>query len=432
MKIRYIVLVCAVIISASLYYLFADEDLNPEIIAIQQQYAKPINLDNNVYIEMMSWQYLDSDNAYQLAVNAYEKKIPELSSVSVHDISPLKYAAIDYQGFTEEPYDCLLTEENCIAELINHREAFDNLITRNRKLLDKFYNLAKYHNFEPPNPLLVQFEINLIAIYKLAALDILFKIEDGKYELSEKLIAQLILLDKKLMSSTDEMLFKMIPIVSIDSVYAPLVEYLISTGFTRWNHVPEALSPLSFDELSLNKLWRFHMYRDSQWLKFEEIADRAEELEPSISHLRPSLMYKEHITLNKLAEFHFSQLLPENLPKSQLIQQRKQIKKLSSDIYDRTSFYVECQFCGILLNLNNIAGHFMELTLVPRYIDLYEEIIKVDLKLQLLRFKLDSHNPDIEASFTDNQWREPYLNSLPFIKDEQLCYKVEEEVCIKR
>ncbi|MGB0835444.1 MAG: hypothetical protein ACPGR2_13070 [Psychrobium sp.] len=430
MKIRYIALICTLIISAGLYYLIADDDLNPEIIAIQQQYAKPINLDNNVYIEMMSWQYLESDNPYQLAVDAYQQKIAELSSSSIRDISPIKYPIVEYHGFAEQPYDCSLSDENCIAELINNREKFESIITDNRKLLDKFYNLRNFHNFEPPNPLIVTARFDLTAIYKIAALDLLFKIADGKYESAEKLIAELILFDKRLMSSTDELLFKIIPIMNIDSVYPPLVDYLISMGFTDWSYLPEALSPLSFEELSLNKAWRFHIYRDSQWLKFEEIANRAEELKPSISHLWPSLIYKEHITLNKLAEFHFLQLLPNNFPKSQLMEQRKVIEKLSSDIYDSMNFYIECELCGMLLNINNIAGYLMELTAVPRYVDLYEDLIKVDLKLQLLRLKLSTSKSVVEASLSDNQWRDPYLNSLPFIKDGKVCYKVEDDVCI--
>lgn len=430
MKVRYIALVCTLIISASLYYLFADEDLNPEIIAIQQQYAKPINLDNNVYIEMMSWQYLDSDNPYQLAVNAYQQKITELNSSSIRDISPIKYPIVEYQGFTDQPYDCSLSDENCIAELIKNREKFETIIADNRKLLDKFYNLRKFHNFEPPNPLILTANFELTAVYKIAALDILFEIADGNFESAEKLIAQLIMFDKRLMSSTDEMMFKIVPIINIDSVYAPLIEHLISTEFTNWSHLPLATLPLSFDELNFNKEIRFRMYRDSQWLKFEEIGGHAKELEPSISHLRPILMYKEHITLNKLAKFHFQQLLPKRFPKSQLVERRKVIQKLSSDIYDSAHFYADCHVCGLLFNFNNIAGYFMELSFLPKYVDLYQDVIRVDLKLQLLRFKLDSHNPDIKASFTDNQWREPYLNSLPFIKDGKVCYKVEEDVCI--
>lgn len=430
MKVRYIALICTLIIGAGLYYLFADEDLNPEIIAIQQQYAKPINLDNNVYIEMMSWQYLDSDNPYQLAVNAYQQKITELNSSSIRDISPIKYPIIEYHGFTEQPYNCSLSDENCIAELIKNREKFESIITDNRKLLDKFYNLRKFHNFESPNPLILTANFELTAVYKIAALDILIEIADGNFESAEKLIAQLIMFDKRLMSSTDEMMFKIVPIINIDSVYAPLIDYLRKIGFTDWGYLPEALSPLSFEELSLNKVWRFHMYRDSQWLKFEEIGGHVKELEPSISHLRPIVMYKEHITLNKLAKFHFQPILPKNFPKSQLIERRKVIEELSSDIYENAHFYADCHVCGLLFNLNNIAGYVMELSLLPKYVDLYQDVIRVDLKLQLLRFKLDSHNPVEENSLNDKQWREPYLNSLPFIKDGKVCYKVEDDVCI--
>ena len=108
------------------------------------------------------------------------------------------------------------------------------------------------------------------------------------------------------------------------------------------------------------------------------------------------------------------------------------MESVFSKIYERNQFYIDCINCGILLNLNNIAGYLIELSALPKYIDLYPDIINVDVKLQLVRLIISENNSTIKNKLAEKQWQEPYLQTQPFIKDDMICYHIEEDVCIRR
>ena len=67
-----------------------------------------------------------------------------------------------------------------------------------------------------------------------------------------------------------------------------------------------------------------------------------------------------------------------------------------------------------------------------RHIDLSKDIINLDLTFQLLRLKILGNKNSNNAVLAEKQWQEPYLQTQPFIKDDMVCYHIEEDVCIRR
>ena len=431
MKVRSIVLFCVVIIVTGLYFLFSDVDQSPEITAIQQQYNIPSNLEKNAHIELISWQYGDNENSYQRAINDYNQVLTQLDNGSIRDVSPIQYPQLKPYKSDGEPYECSLAQSSCFDELITQRASLQQIVSKNKSRLNRLYQLAEFNNFETLNPLAVSGRFDFQSVYKIASIDILFKIENGEYEQAEHLIATLIQLDRKLMTSTDQLIFKILPIVNIDSIYIPLIERMNRQGFDQWTIIHTALQPLSFDEWSLNKIWHHHMYRDTKWLSFEEVARQQNDFPFLFRNLLSRFAYKQNMTLNKLAKFHSSLMVPNGTHKSSLTEIRSKIESVSSTIYERNQLYIDCQNCGILLNLNNIAGHLMELAALPRYVDIYPDIINVDLKLQLVRLLVLKNNLNLKNKLAEKQWQEPYLQTQPFIKDDMICYHVEEDVCVR-
>ncbi|MCG7531784.1 hypothetical protein MHM98_10565 [Psychrobium sp. MM17-31] len=429
MKIRYIVLVCAVIISASLYYLFADEDLNPEIIAIQQQYAKPINLDNNVYIEMMSWQYLDSDNPYQLAVNTYKKQVKELRAISVREISPIRYPQVEFPSTEESIPYCDLNTESCIATIIEQSQDLTKLISDNQVYLNRFYKLAEFDNFQALNPLLVKTNYDFTVLYRLAALDILYKLESEQIEEAEKSITRLITIDRKFMATTNEFIFKIISISNFSQIHLPLITRLI---VKKSNPKIDLLKPLTSEEITFNEVWRSELYYMISLLTSEDIFSKTKDVPNSQNFIMKMLMFKKHMTFNEIGEFYLTQVISTTSTKAQYFQDVKSMKDIIAEFHEQHEFYQRCSFCSIATNLNNIVGHLITITTMPKYTDLYSRIINIDLELQLLRLKVSNPKGVEEVILSKKQWQEPYLNSSPFIKSDKLCYAVADEVCIKR
>jgi len=432
MKVRSIVLICVLIITAGLYYLFADEDLNPEIIAIQQEYAKPEDLDKNVYIEMMSWQYLGTDNAYELAVNAYEKKIAELNFYSVRDISPIQYPQVKFLHTEEHLLYCDLSEESCITTIIKQKDYLEKLVSDNQDLLYRFYKLAEFDNFSPLNPLLIKGDFDFTVLYRIAALDIIFKLESEKINQAEKSISQLITIDRKFMATTNEFLLKLISISNFSQIHLPLVAQLAQKKRASNLQLLKIIKPLTIEEISFSEIWRSELHYTISLLKTEEVFSKVDGFSNSQNKIMKSFMFKEHMTFNDISDFYLTKIIPRTQSKSQYIRDIKSVNNAVAEFHDENKSYLKCSFCGVVVNLNNILGHFITVTAMPKYNGAFDrEVVKVDIKLQLLRLKLSSLNSVAESVLSKKQWQEPYLQTQPFIKDDMICYHVEEDVCVR-
>ena len=432
MNIRTITILCAAIISAGLYFLFTDEALNPKIIAIQHKYTKPINTNSsaNAYIELMSWQYNEKD-AYQLAISKYNAMISSLDTTPLKEISPIEYPQIKVSGVTTKRLiECRFSEVSCVKQLISQRKKFEETINNNKALLQKLYSLEQYTNFEPLNPLITSTIFEPInQLNNLAALDILYKIEDGELIQAEQLIATLISLNRKLLSSPDDAMFKVIPLLNISGFYVPLINRMSDQGYKTWAQIPKVISPLTFNEWTFNSRVQQKAYKASFTYRFKHVSSFKTDLPPLISNIRTKLFYKENITINTLSDFYLTEVIPDNTPKAELFKK----KELFTDVRDKnytSALYRYCNACEVYLHLNNIVGYTFIMDYYQRHIDLSKDIINLDLTSQLLRLKILGDKNSNNTVLAEKQWQEPYLQTQPFIKDDMICYHVEEDACI--
>jgi len=84
-------------------------------------------------------------------------------------------------------------------------------------------------------------------------------------------------------------------------------------------------------------------------------------------------------------------------------------------------------------NYRNIVGAYLELAAMPRFLNLYEEKFKLDLRLSLLNIMIEADKKPLGSIITLEKYRNSYTGETPKILGSQVCYQLSEiQVCLER
>jgi hypothetical protein len=412
------------------YKLFTDDDLDPEIVRWNNYYSKIPNLENNAFIGLIALG-LDSEEPYDDAISLYFNALEQFNNGEMDVNSKLEYPLLPkaIEQFNSEKY-CSFTESTCRQYLKEHRDKIELELSNIESILAQLYQISNYDNFDMLDPAATALSYNLREIYWVASVQIFYLIQDQKLQRAAQLITKLASFDRKLQAAESYVVFRVVTIVNYLSTYIPLILELKANGFSQWSLIEPIIEPLRVSDITMNGAL---IQLNSVAARGIKIANDKASLQPEKSYLKRAIndiKYKENMTFNSKYKQLKVEFIPENVTKGDLILQYKTAQV-------RRKAYIEQQekeFENLALfafnNYRNTLGQtFIDLS-DPDIIDITMDMVRLDIHIMLLRIIIQSeHAIDIDT-LKARQYINPYTGEGPFVSDSQLCYQMEERVCL--
>jgi hypothetical protein len=427
-------ILASIIIIAGIYHLYVDDELNPEAKKWIEHYSKATDLEGNTFIGLIALSPSSAISTVQ-AKELYKAKLAEITKGSLDYLQQLKYPNVsglpDVYG-SEETYFCEFDKKNCVAKTAENRDVLDKVINEFSNVTEQYRALSKLSNFAPLNSIVTEPDWDqLAAIHRIAILEVYFHILDNELDVAATQLSQLISLDRSFLRTASDAIYHVIPIVNFDTQYQPLFIELRHAGFSNWKVFDDVLTPLTFEDISMNRMWLMMFSQGTRALQFKYIADRAEGLGYSLSGFQAQIKYKENVTLNSMFSYQKLQLLPESSKKINLLSIVDKVDNTAKAHVENARAETDNLIWFTIKNYRNIVGAYLEVTAMPKYINLYEDKFRLDLRLLLLNVMIEAENKPIENIINQEKYRNPYTGEAPQLFDAQVCYQLlEDKICI--
>lgn len=424
----------SIIIVVGTYHLYVDDELNPEAKKWIEYYSKPTGLEGNAFIGLIALSP-SNDISTEQAKELYKTKLGNIAKGSLDFFQQLKYPNVsglpDIFG-EDEAYFCEFNKDNCLSETVKNRAILEEKINKLTNITEQYRSLSKLTNFEPINSIATEPDWDsLIPIQRLSFLEVYFHILDNDLELAALQLAQLITLDRKLLRNATEAVFHAVPIVNFELYYQPLLIKLKEQGFANWDVFGDALTPLSFEEISMNRMWLIMFAQGTRALQFKYIAERAEGMDHSLHGFQAQIKYKENMTLNSMFDYYSLQLMPDNATKDNLVAWINAASDLADNHSENSRKEMDNLIWFTIKNYRNIVGAYLEVTALPKILNLYDEKFKLDLRLQLLNIITQEDKDLLADNLNFEKYKNPYTGESPKLSDFELCYTLQDDkVCI--
>ena len=421
----------AIAIIAGTYHLYSDDELNPEASKWIEYYSIPTDLNENAFIGLIALSP-SNDISTSQAIDIYETKLGEINKGSLDYFQQLKYP--DIEGLPEvyeDEFFCEFHKGNCLATTAKDRKELEKITEEFASVTLQYRKLSMLTNFMPLNSIATEPNWDsLVPIQRLAAIEVYFHILDNDLELAANQLSQLISLDRKFLRTASEAVFHAIPIVNFEFYYQPLLIALKQKGFTNWEIFNKALSPLTNDDISMNRMWLMMFAQGTRSLQFKYIADRAEDLGYSLHGFQAQLKYKENMTLNSMFDYYSLQLMPDNVKKESLVEWINASSDLADKHSEKTRKEMDNLIWFTIKNYRNIVGAYLEVTALPKILNLYGEKFKLDLRLLLLNIITQENKDLLAENLNIEKYKNPYTGESPKLSDSELCYTLQgDNIC---
>ncbi len=414
-----------------IYHLFSDEELNPEITRLHNEFLKnheaiKTNSDN-AYLKLAAIGYGDEtpyNNAKIDYLNSLVNKPPNLF---VYPRNP------NYEKLMTNLKPCNLSKKGCIKSLIDNSQKMRKLVFKVKPFFNKIYSIGLESDFTPLNSQHSQVDLNFLQlVIDTSAIDIFYLIQDKRLQqAADKIIFQIQLL-KKLSRFDNSMLFRATLLANHNRVFHPLLNQLLVNGFKQWDPVLKALEPVNYSYSSIDSL---HWMLIENIEQMDLIASLKKKNPSLLAWLRMKLLYKKNITINQNFNMMSSISVAKNIPKYKLLEAIK-IANRNNNILQKNS--MEMANNTILFfykNYKNMAGAIMLEGVVPIYFSMEKEFIDLELRNKLLALRIYIYQKSIQpydypSLISKQKFINPYSLKPPFLKGGQACYKVPKEICI--
>lgn len=415
-------------IVATLIYgsLFIDDELNPEITKLKTKFSQPVDLNNNAYIELIR---LGTNMSYQDSLELYRSRLKKSTEDLNSGEYELRYPSIENLSSNEDTETiCKLEYRQCLEDIKNRKKEYEQLVQNFKSILANYRKLAKLDNFNPINSYFTEPDIQALAnLNKLATLEIYIDILNGQNEVALSKLASMIELDRKFLASSHELIFDISSIVNMSARYAPLALALKRTDTQGLSKLLPVLTPLSNNELTMNRSFLAFFAHGTELLKLSNIVAINDCPNTSLDELYAKQSYKENMTLNADYELLKINLIPTSLPKAELLEYLEARKIQNEAPHENLK---EEQFFSID-RIRNPVGEIMLRIKTPKYAHIFEDMVGLDLNIMLIRILIQSDSQDLHKVIESEANRNPYKDERAFINsDGLLCFSTSKEVCL--
>ncbi len=412
------------------YLLLADEHLKPTTGEWMSVFQQNLENEDNASLRLLSLGNVDS--IFTDALNqTYKKKLDAFEyNGLLGDEKPMKYPnVLQFEAFIESPLFCELNNNECVSSVKAEAEYIKIVINEFQPELIDFMSLNEVSSFKSLNPFVAELNLSdFMFLFKLKGTEIFFDIEDGRIEKAQQELMSLILLNRKFFSSSDNLLTKISFSLNTKNIYQPLLLKLKAEASSPMELFENVLRPLNMQEISANNIQILSFAKNARLIKAGLAAREKNSSGSLLSRLWQRLVYKQNMTLNDMFDEYQALLLPPYVNKASLLAFSQNI---DNKIKEKSNEQQKQPLVYHLKNINNVVGASLKDVIMPRQINLYDSIAKLDTRLQLLRFVLSFNASDLAESIELDKFANYYTGERPFFIDDSICSKINDEnVCV--
>jgi len=412
------------------YLLLADEKLKPETAEWMSVFQHNLKSEDNASLRLLSLGNVDAIFTNALNEN-YKKKLDAFKfNGLLGDEKPMKYPnVLQFEAFIESPLFCDLKLSDCVARVKREADYIKVVVKEFQPELIDFMSLNEVSSFKSLNPFVAELNLSdFMFLFKLKGTEIFFDIEEGRIEKAQQDLMSLILLNRQFFSLSDNLLTKISFSLNTENIYQPLLLKLKDKGLSSKTAYNEVLRPLSMQEISANNIQIFSFAKNARLIKAGLAVREKNSSGSLISRLWQKLVYKQNMTLNDMFVEYQALLLPDCVNKPSLLAFSQNIDE---QIREKSEEQQEQPLLYRFKNMNNVVGASLKDVIMPRQINLYASIAKLDTRLQLLRVVLNGNARELGESLELERFANYYTGEKPFIDDGKLCSKLNNEnICV--
>lgn len=412
------------------YLLFADEKLKPTTAQWMSVFQQNLENEDNASLRLLSLGNVDAIFTNALNEN-YRKKLDAFEfNGLLGDEKPMKYPnVLQFEAFIDSPLFCELNRRDCVARVKQEADYIKIVVKEFQPELVDFMSLNEVSSFKSLNPFVAELNLSdFLFLFKLRGTEIFFDIEEGRIEKAQQDLMSLILLNRQFFSSSDNLLTKISFSLNTRNIYQPLLLSLKAKGAFPQELYDNVLRPLSMQEISANNIQIFSFAKNARLIKAGLAAREKNSSGSLLSRLWQRLVYKQNMTLNDMFDEYQALLLPDYVNKPSLLAFSQNI---DAQIRAKSDEQQNQPFVYHLKNMNNFVGASLKDVIMPRQINLYHSIAKLDTRLQLLRLVLNGNASELVESIQLDSFSNYYTGERPFIFDGSICSKINNEnICV--
>ena len=295
------------------YYFLVDDELSEQTIYWLEQDRPAKDLNNNVFIHLLSLNEKTAAN-YQLSKQNYLEKVA-LSKARYLELEEMTRfpARVAEQDLLPEDLNCLPSADGCLEQLKNQREYITEQLSNNITSVREFINNSTQYDYQQPDvhSSIGDFE-HFHTLNYLASLAIYFDILDGNLDRAERTLFNHLYLLRKTSESSLDIATTAVLVVAIEQLFQPLLEELVSSGHTFKSQNNHALAQIPIKEITLQKIAVSEISKMNRSLTEYIYSDGY--VDPSFYNNPIAYIgFKPNKTLNSISSYWQTMTLPESI-----------------------------------------------------------------------------------------------------------------------
>jgi len=322
----------------------------------------------------------------------------------------------------------------CGESLISNRNNVEMIITKYSVMINAYLALNQRHNFTHLSRHKAQMHLpTMLIIHQLVTYRIFYLIEDGQDKRAIIELSQFIGLTRAMSANNENIEPILVLAIMSRSSIEPLLVKLVgsssaSSAPRNYTVLLEALAPLTSKELSLNRFYTSLFIESVHNIsKAKDMVGKDERL--LVSSLS-DVFFKENMTYNVLFNEAKTYTIGEPIVKKLLIDKLERVAITQKAFNKRHLADTKTPYYWYLIkNYNNILGATLAMSR-PSGVDLYDDILSLDLEFTLYRLLLASPQESVNTLIMQRKFDNPYTGDKPKIFNHKICYEMEEAVCI--
>jgi hypothetical protein len=375
--------VCIILLSSLTYFAFVDDELNPEIVQLLEDHSKNISKHNNGSIYHLGmWSSFDS-SPYEVGLwrikqyeNAYLNAEFPTNSIDYEDYPKDKWIEELFVEKDVPKWLCDYDETSCLDLIYSNSEDAIYLATEFAKHISRYDEVLNYSHFglshEPSvfSPM-IMFGPG-IDVLKIKLISYFHDFKHGNQKNVVNNLTRLLNHHKTVLEQTPYTVSKVISVVELQIIYKAAAYLIAKTNDLNlgvWKPYINALEQFNKNQITFEKPFLHEFASSYKSFEMAGLGDFRKDLPTVIRYLPKSYLYKPNKTANLMFE-----ALMINRGKYEFSGDRIIVHE-KPDVKSIMKF-----------DLSNPIGSLLAITATPRYLNLDEDLHKIEVLQRLTKY----------------------------------------------
>jgi len=402
-----------VLVCCAAYLFLRDDDLNPEIVELLEEYPQSIDKKNNGSVYHLGmWSSFDS-SPYDVGLwrimqyeNAYSNAEFPTNTIDYEDYPKDKWIDELFAESNKPKWFCDYDERDCLDLIYSHSEDAIYLGKEFNKHISRYDGVLNYSNFglsqEPSvfSPMMM-FGPG-IDVLKIKIITYFHSFKLGNQETVVGELTRLLNYHKAVLDQTPYTVSKVISVVELQLIYKATA-YLISKTSNQnldvWKPYIDALKGFNQNQLTFDKPLLHEFASSYKSFQIAGLGDFKKDLPIVIRYMPKSYLFKPNKTANLMYK-----ALTVNRGKYKFSGDRIIVHE-KADVKDVIKF-----------QLTNPIGSLLAITATPRYLNLDGQLHGLEVLQRLTKHLYNKRLDNGEGQFIS-----PYTGEKGIAKDKYYC-----------